>query len=186
MKFSLLRMSLDIVLGPMFSGKSSHAMSYVRRKRAIGKKVIVIKPNIDRRYSQDDVMVTHDREQIPCMVWDVNETLVPRLEITVNDCVVIEEAQFFRGLCQFVVYLLKSYKRDILVVGLDGDARQESFGEVLKCIPFATNVTKLHAYCMLCKDGTVAPFTRRNDDSGPQVDVGGSDKYLPVCIKHLN
>jgi thymidine kinase len=179
-------MSLDIVLGPMFSGKSSYAMSYVRRKKAIGKKVIVIKPNIDRRYSQDDVMVTHDREQTPCMVWDVSRTLGPLHQITSNDCIVIEEAQFFRGLRDFVNFVLKSHKRDILLVGLDGDARQEPFGEILNCIPFATNVTKLHAYCMLCKNGTLAPFTRRNDNSGPQIDVGGSDKYLPVCLNHLH
>jgi thymidine kinase len=73
-----------------------------------------------------------------------------------------------------------------MLIGLDGDARQEPFGEILNCIPFATNITKLHAYCMICKDGTIAPFTRKNDNSGPQVDVGGSDKYLPVCLKHIN
>jgi len=179
-------MSLDIVLGPMFSGKSSYATSFVRRQKAIGKKVIVIKPNIDSRYSPGDVMVTHDREQTPCMVWDVSRLLAPSLEITNNDCIVIEEAQFFRGLRNFVIYMLKSYGRHVLLVGLDGDARQESFGDILSCIPFATNVTKLHAYCMLCKDGTLAPFTKRNDNSGPQIDVGGSDKYLPVCLKHLN
>ena len=179
-------MSLEIVLGPMFSGKSSHAMSYVRRKKAIGKKVIVVKPNIDRRYSQDDVMVTHDREQTPCMVWDVERNLNPIDAITKNDCIVVEEAQFFKGLRDFVIFILKSHRRDILIVGLDGDARQESFGEILNCIPFATHLTKLHAYCMICKDGTLAPFTRKNDNSGPQVDVGGSDKYLPVCLKHIN
>jgi thymidine kinase len=179
-------MSLEIVLGPMFSGKSSHAMSYVRRQKVIEKSVIVIKPNIDNRYSNESVMVTHDREQIPCMVWDVNRTLAPTFEITSNDCIVIEEAQFFRGLRDFVIFILKSHKRNILLVGLDADARQESFGEILNCIPFATNVTKLHAYCMICKDGTIAPFTRRNDNNGPQVDIGGSDKYLPVCLRHLN
>jgi thymidine kinase len=179
-------MSLDIVVGPMFSGKSSYAMSYVRRQKAIGKKVLVIKPNIDTRYSHDDMLVTHDKEQIPCMVWDVANALAPRDSITTNQCIVIEEAHFFRGLRDFVVYALKMYKRDVLLVGLDGDARQNSFGEILECIPYATHVTKLSAYCMLCKDGTLAPFTRKNDNGGPQIDVGGADKYLPVCLKHLH
>jgi thymidine kinase len=179
-------MSLDIVLGPMFSGKSSHAMSYVRRQRAIGKKVIIIKPNIDRRYSQEDVMITHDHEQIPCTIWDVNRPLSPTNKITTNDCIVIEEAHFFSGLRNFVIYILKSWRRDIMLVGLDGDTRQELFGEILNCIPFATNITKLHAYCMFCKDGTIAPFTRNRTDNCPQVDVGGPDKYLPVCLKHIN
>ena len=170
----------------MFSGKSSYAMSYVRRQKAIGKKVLVIKPNIDTRYSQDDVMITHDRDQIPCMVWDVANALAPRDSITTNQCIVIEEAHFFRGLRDFVIYMLKMYRRDVLLVGLDGDARQNSFGEILECIPYAMHVTKLSAYCMLCKDGTLAPFTRKNDSGGPQIDVGGADKYLPVCLKHLH
>jgi thymidine kinase len=179
-------MSLEIVLGPMFSGKSSHGISYVRRQKVIGKSVIVIKPNIDNRYSQEDVMITHDNEQIPCMIWDVDRPLSPTQQITNNKCIVIEEAQFFRGLRDFVIFVLKAHKRDVMLIGLDGDARQEPFGEILNCIPFATNITKLHAYCMICKDGTIAPFTRKNDNSGPQVDVGGSDKYLPVCLKHIN
>ena len=72
-------MSLEIVIGPMFSGKSTYALSYIRRQKAIGKKVVVIKPNIDNRYSQDNVLVTHNREQSPCMLWDVNESLNPTI-----------------------------------------------------------------------------------------------------------
>jgi thymidine kinase len=179
-------MSLEIVVGPMFSGKSSYAMSYVRRQKSIGKKVLVIKPKIDTRYSQEDVLVTHDKEQLPCIVWDVTTAISPRDSIMQHQCIVIEEAQFFKGLRDFVTFVLKLYKRDILLVGLDGDAHQKPFGEILECIPMATHVTKLHAYCMLCKDGTLAPFTRKNDNSGPQIDVGGAEKYVPVCLKHLH
>jgi thymidine kinase len=180
-------MALEIVIGPMFSGKSSYALSYIRRQRAIGKKVVVIKPNIDNRYSEDDVLVTHDREQTHCMIWPVNELLNPSYQqIRESDCIVLEEAQFFRGVRTFVGYALRAYKKDILVVGLDGDAQQEQFGELLNCIPWATKVTKLCALCKYCGDGTLAPFTKKLGSAvSQQVDVGGDDKYVSVCLKHL-
>ena len=174
-------MSLEIVIGPMFSGKSSHAMAFVRRQRAIGKSVIVIKPDIDTRYSQDNVMVTHNNEQIPCKVWPTDRPLTPVYSIIENEFIVIEEAQFFKGLYSFVQYVLKAYNRHILVVGLDGDATQNKFGEVLDCIPYAKSVTKLCALCAECRDGTLAPFTKRTGHMEAQVDVGGNEKYIPVC-----
>jgi thymidine kinase len=180
-------MSLEVVLGPMFSGKSTYALSYIRRQQAIGKQVLVMKPNIDNRYSEDDVLVTHNHEQTSCMVWSTTQALNPVIpQIRQADCIVLEESQFFQGLETFVMYILRSYKKDILVVGLDGDAHQGKFGEILNCIPWATQVTKLCALCKKCKDGTLAPFTRRiSNEHGQQVDVGGVEKYESVCLKHL-
>jgi thymidine kinase len=177
-------MSLEIVIGPMFSGKSSYALSYVRRQRAIGKRVLVIKPNIDTRYSNESVVVTHNNEKIPCMLWDVTNPLC-EISNTNYDCFVVEEAQFFTHLHHFCEYLLKEHKH-ILVVGLDGCAQQKKFGEVLDIIPLATSVTKLSALCSDCKDGTPAHYTKKLEWGGEQqVDVGGAEKYVAVCLRHL-
>lgn len=180
-------MSLEIVLGPMFSGKSSFALSYIRRQHAIDKKVLVIKPNIDNRYSEEKVLITHDREQTPCVLWNIEESLNPVIEDVRNaDCIVIEEAQFFTGLVTFVTYALKAYRKNILVVGLDGDAHQRPFGEIFGCIPWATTVTKLCAFCKYCKDGTPAIFTKKiGGQTNQQIEVGGDQTYVSVCLKHL-
>ena len=180
-------MSLEVVIGPMFSGKSSYALSYIRRQHSIDKKVLVIKPNIDDRYSKESVIVTHDKEQAPCMVWDVKKFLDPSIEaIQEHDCIVLEEAQFFRGITTFVPHIVSVLKKDVLVVGLDGDAQQVWFGEILNCIPWATKVTKLCALCKYCKDGTLAPFTKKlQGDITKQIDVGSENKYVSVCLKHL-
>lgn len=180
-------MSVEIVIGPMFSGKSTYALSYTRRQHAIGKKVLIIKPNIDNRYSDGEVMSTHDREHMPCMIWSTEELLNPAIiHVRDADCIVLEESQFFRGLETFVSYAMRAYNKDILIIGLDGDAHQKPFGEVLNCIPWATKVTKLCALCRHCRDGTLAPFTKKIDNEiHEQVDVGGSEKYESVCLKHL-
>ncbi len=181
-------MSLEVVLGPMFSGKSSYALSYVRRQRAIGKKVLVIKPDIDNRYTNDNYLVTHNQEKIPCMMWKTDKPLCEIKDID-YDCFVVEEAQFFHHLHHFCQHLLFAEKRDILVVGLDGCAQQKKFGEILDVIPMSTSVTKLSALCCICRDGTPAPYTRKMKiewgGEETQVDVGGADKYVAVCLKHL-
>lgn len=179
-------MALEIVIGPMFSGKSTYALSYIRRQRAIGKTVVVIKPNIDNRYSHDDVLVTHNDERTPCILWDVEQQIGPMERILNADCLVFEEAQFFKGLTSFVGWFLRAHRKDILIVGLDADAHQRTFGEILECIPWASTVTKLNALCCECRDGTIAPYTRRKqNDTAQQVDVGGADKYAAVCLTHL-
>ena len=178
-------MSLEIVVGPMFSGKSSYALSYIRRQQAINKKVVVIKPNIDNRYSEEEVLVTHNQETTPCLLWNVDQKLGPTEKILNADVVVFEEAQFFQGLRHFMSWFIRAYTKDVLIVGLDGDAHQNSFGEILDCIPWATKVTKLCALCKICRDGTEAPFTKKLNNDGQQVDVGGCEKYESVCLRHL-
>jgi len=177
-------MSLEVVIGPMFSGKTSYALSYVRRQRAIGKQVLVIKPNIDNRYSSEASIVTHNNERIPCIMWDSNISLCKMSDIN-YDCFVIEEAQFFTHLHDFCSKLLIVEHKHILVVGLDGCAQQKKFGEVLDIIPLATSLTKLAALCLECKNGTPAPYTKKLEEGGTQVDVGGAEKYVAVCLRHL-
>lgn len=182
-------MSLELVIGPMFSGKSTYALSWIRRQRAISKKVIVIKPDIDRRYSNDNVLITHNLDSVSCMVWKTDEVLNPFLiEILESDCIVLDEAQFLMGITSFVKYAVHVHHKHVLIVGLDGDAKQRKFGELLDCIPLSTTVTKLNALCSHCKDGTPAPFCQRREigDCNPQIDVGGADKYEAVCLKHLS
>ena len=101
-----------------------------------------------------------------------------------HDCYVIEEAQFFEGLYG-LCYKLLFQKKNILVVGLDGCSSQFKIGEILNVIPFANTVTKLNAFCFRCKDGTLAPYSRRLTNTTSQVEVGGADKYIAVCLEHL-
>ena len=178
-------MSIEIVIGPMFSGKTSYAISYIRRQNAIDKSCLVIKPDIDMRYTSDELIVSHNGETAKCIYWHSGKPLEVIPEMTGADCIVFEEAQFFEGFYKFIHTLLYVHKKNILIVGLDGDARQQQFGEILQCIPLATKVTKLCALCHKCKDGTLAPYTKRKEYSTEQIIIGGNDKYESVCLKHL-
>ena len=168
----------------MFSGKSSYAVSYARRQRAIGKKVLIVKPDIDTRFNTLPVLQTHDDECLPCKVWDTRKPLCEMTELS-YDCYVIEEAQFFTHLRHFCEHMLRELHKDILVVGLDGCAQQKTFGEICDVIPLATTVQKRNALCSVCRDGTLAPYTKKLGTMKEQVDVGGAEKYVAVCLRHL-
>lgn len=174
------KMSLEIVMGPMFSGKSSYIYSIVKRYRALNIPVLVIKPSIDVRYSADPEVVTHDGVRFDCVTSGI-ELTTNVLGANKYDVVVIEEAQFFTNLVKCVTALVETYGKNVVVVGLDGDSNRKPFGELLQCIPLADKVTKLNALCAKCKDGTPALFTYRTAKEESQVFVGGAQEYKPLC-----
>lgn len=177
-------MPLEIVCGPMFSGKSSYAIAYVRRHKAIGKRVIAVKPALDSRYSTHDEMVSHNQDRIPCVRWNTDHPFALTCDMLQADVVVIEEAQFFKGLYD-MLYVLLTRGKEVLMVGLDGTSDQTPFADFLQCIPLATHVTKLSALCLHCRDGTLAPYTRALVRHATEIEVGGADKYESVCFRHL-
>ncbi len=182
-------MSLELLLGPMFAGKSSALLSIVRRHRALGWSVCVITHSCDTRYGTNQV-VNHDQQRCPAIA---TTTLTPVLEMPEyqqSRLVVVEEAQFFGDLVSFVTKAVDEDGKHVVVVGLDGDAGRKPFGRVLDLVPLADRITKLTAMCKLCADGTPAIFTFAAADdavaatAAGEACVGAADKYMPMCRKH--
>jgi thymidine kinase len=76
--------------------------------------------------------------------------------------------------------------KHVVVSGLDGDSNRNPFGDLIKLIPICDTVDKLTAYCIKCNDGTLGPFTKKISNSDCIVDIGGIDKYIPVCRNHYH
>ena len=182
-------MSLRIVIGPMFAGKTSEIQSVVRRYGCLNKKVLVLTANIDTRYGTS-ALINHDQTAIPAYAVEIH-SLQEVLEWTVfkeATAVVVDEAQFFIGcLLPFVRTAVDTWNKHVVVVGLDSDAEQRPFGDVLALIAHADTVEKKTALCRHCGDGTPAIFTKALGcrKGGVQVAVGGADMYEPVCRRHF-
>ena len=175
------QMFLEVVCGPMFSGKSSYIYTIVNRYASIGIQTLVIKPASDIRYSDKSEVVTHDGVKFSCYSTAGHLMNIPH-DVTISPkVIIIEEAQFFDDLLVFARTMVESFGKNVVVVGLDGDSNRKPFGQVLDCIPIADKVTRLTAMCADCADGTPALFSYRKVDSGGQVLVGGSESYAPYC-----
>lgn len=185
-------MSLELLIGPMFAGKSSAIQSIVRRHQSLGWKVFVITNSMDTRYSDSPMIVNHDKQMMPAVATDKLMPMLETQEYKESRLVVVEEAQFFPDLIPFIEAVVDSDGKHAVVVGLDGDADRRPFGHVLDLVPMADRVTKLTAMCKHCGDGTPAIFTfAHNTDteaaiaSGSVINVGADEKYVPLCRKHF-
>lgn len=151
-------MSLELIVGPMFSGKSTEIRRRVKRAQAVGHKVLVIKHDKDVRYSDKPEVTTHDQLTVHA---ELASRLLPMLEHAIcHKLVVIEEVQFFEDVedvRQFVHRLIWA-GREVVAVGLDGDFNREPWPVVSALTPLAHKSQKLLAICMRCKKND-APYT---------------------------
>ena len=179
-------MSLTIVLGPMFSGKSSYLLSSIRKYNEIGWSTYIITSCFDNRYTNETKIVNHNQESCKAdIAVEKLSDISNKKDYLESKVIIIEEAQFYPDLVDFVLEAVEVYEQHVIVAGLDGDASRKPFGKILELIPYADSIVKLKAYCKVCGDGTEALFTSKKVHDEKVVDIGSSDKYEALCRKHF-
>lgn len=193
---------LELIIGPMYSGKTSRLVEVYKQCQFCDISVAVINHVIDNRYDEE-LLSTHDKIKIPCIktknlkdVWlsekinlenNIDENIPhiqDKFQIARSDVILINEGQFFEDLYDVVIDMLKCGKK-VYVCGLDGDFERKKFGQILDLIPLCDKVDKLTSLCTLCKNGTRGIFSMRLTQETQQT-VVGSDNYIPVCRKCYN
>jgi len=170
---------LELILGPMFSGKTSRLVEIYKQCNFCNIPVTVINHSIDNRYD-DELLSTHDKIKIPCIKTDLLANIwhsASRLDP--SEVILINEGQFFPDLYETVVSML-AFGKKVYVCGLDGDFERKKFGQILDLIPICDKVSKLTSLCSICKNGTPGIFSKRISSETEQT-VVGSDNYIPVC-----
>ncbi|KAF6097665.1 thymidine kinase 1 [Phyllostomus discolor] len=169
-----MRCPEEVILGPMFSGKSTELMRRVQRFQIAQYKCLVIKYAKDTRYS--NLFSTHDRntmEALPaCQLRDTTQ------EALGVDVIGIDEGQFFPDIVEFSEAMANSGKT-VIVAALDGTFQRKAFGAILNLVPLAESVVKLNAVCMECF--REAAYTKRLGLEKEVEVIGGADKYHAVC-----
>lgn len=168
---------IEIVAGPMFSGKSEELIRLLRRSAIARQRLQVFKPALDNRYSEDDV-VSHSRWRVPCEVVENSGEILKRLDPR-TEVVGIDEGQFFDdGLSKVCTHLANLGKR-VIVAGLDMDYRGIPFGPMPELLAIAEEVHKIQAICTRC--GAPASYTQRLTEDEARVVVGATDVYEARC-----
>jgi thymidine kinase len=188
---------LELIIGPMFSGKTSRLVDIYKQCKFCNIPVVVINHSTDNRYD-DELLSTHDHIKIPCIktdnlgyIWKeepetngIFKILRDREESYFADVILINEGQFFDDLYEVVNSMLTHGKK-VYVAGLDGDFQRQKFGQILDLIPLCDNVVKLKSLCGKCKNGTLGIFSKRLTNESEQT-VIGFDNYMPVCRNCYN
>jgi thymidine kinase len=173
---------LEVVCGPMFSGKSEEMIRRLRRAEIAGQRVILFKPRIDDRYDVADV-VSHAGVRMAAVPVDGCAELVARARSL--EVVGIDEVQFFEPAIVDAALALADGGARVVVAGLDQDFRREPFGPMPELLTRAEFVDKLQAVCHRC--GGPATTTQRLVDgrpapyAGETIVVGALDSYEARC-----
>jgi len=170
---------LELILGPMFSGKTSRLLEIYKQCTFCNISVAVINHSSDTRYDNQTMLSTHNQQKIPCYSFDFLSGIVTHPDISQQEVILINEGQFFQDLVPITQILLNQGKK-IYIAGLDGDFQRKKFGPLLDLVPLCDKVTKLTSLCSHCRDGTLAIFSLRLSQEKQQTLVG-ADNYIPVC-----
>ena len=179
---------LDIILGPMFSGKTTKLLEIMEVFDKEGVKYIAIKPEIDNRYTDtnNNYIVSHNLKKKQCStvsnLKDIFEEIKNNQDTDLIQYILIDEGQFFNNLYNFCILCLEKLSINVIVTGLDGDYKRKPMGEILDLLPIANKISKLSSKCNMCKEDAI--FTHRTVANTDQVLIGGSDEYIPLCRKH--
>jgi thymidine kinase len=173
---------IELILGPMFAGKTTEMLRRVRRAEYANKKVALVKYSKDCRYGCNNNVTTHDlisREGYLAL------TLLPLVsDLDTADVVGLDEGQFYPDVVEFA-HLMKSKGKTVIIASLDGDFLRRPFGYVLDLIPEADSIEKLTAICK--KSGKLAPFTMRTVALQEIEVIGGAEIYQAASRNvHLN
>ena len=168
--------AIEVITGSMFSGKTEELIRRLRRAKIARQNVEIFKPQIDVRYSENEV-VSHDENSIHST--PVENSMNILLLSNDVDVVGIDEAQFFdMGLIEVTSKLADMGIR-VIVAGLDMDFKGMPFGPIPGLMAIADYVTKVHAVCVRC--GNIAQFSHRLPDKEQLVLLGERDIYEPLC-----
>ncbi|NXV03860.1 KITH protein, partial [Cettia cetti] len=166
------RGQIQVIFGPMFSGKSTELMRRVRRFQLAQYRCLLVKYAKDTRYSSSGVS-THDRRALPAgLLKDVYQEALGAAVIG------IDEGQFFPDIVEFCETMANAGKT-VIVAALDGTFQRKAFGSILNLVPLAESVVKLNAVCMECF--REASYTKRLGAEREVEVIGGADKYHSVC-----
>jgi thymidine kinase len=160
--------SLEVIAGPMFSGKTEELIRQVKRAAIAKKRVQVFKPALDSRYGKGKELHSHNGQtyesELITKAQDILDLLDKKTEI-----VAIDEAQWFGKDLIRVVHALLRKKIRVLVAGLAMTFDRQPFEPTPTLMAMADRVSKLSAVCYIC--GEEAVFHKRVTKNTKNIDA---------------
>tara|TARA_B100000579_G_C22839364_1_gene860593 strand:- start:466 stop:1017 length:552 start_codon:yes stop_codon:yes gene_type:complete len=179
-----MRGQLETIVGAMFAGKTSELLKRILWAKHQNKKIIVIKPIIDNRYSQEKIITHNDlsHECFSMKSWEgVNKNFSFKKEVV--DVVFLDEIQFMntKDTLENIDNILNN-GIDVVCAGLDQDSRGQPWETSAMLLGFSDKIIKIYGFCNVC--GMEATKTYRKTEGGDRTKVGAADIYEPRCLKH--
>ena len=179
-----MRGKLETIVGAMFAGKTSELLKRILWAKHQNKKILVLKPVIDNRFS-DKLIVTHNNLSHECYAMKNWQDACSRfnLEKKFYNLIFLDEIQFMdtKDTVDNVERILNT-GTDVICAGLDQDSRGRPWETSSFLLGLSDKIIKIYGFCNVC--GMEATKTYRKEEGGERTKVGDSDIYEPRCLKH--
>jgi thymidine kinase len=175
---------IDIITGPMFSGKTTELCRRLNILQTLGLKCVYINSDIDNRSLNNFSTHNNMLSKISFDSYKIKE-IYPLKEIGINyDVIGIDEIQFFDNILETIIELVEKHGKKIIVSGLNGDSKRNLFGEMHLLIPYCNHIDKIDSYCVKCYRQGIQRygiFSQKEIKDNNIITIGGSNKYISVC-----
>ncbi|MCC6623405.1 MAG: thymidine kinase [Deltaproteobacteria bacterium] len=168
---------IEVICGPMFSGKTEELIRRLRRARIARQRIQVFKPAIDQRFGSDAV-ISHSQDRFEAKILSSSAELLRAVDDR-TDVVGVDEVQFFDAGIVEVLETLANRGVRVIAAGLDQDYRGRPFEPMPQIMAVAEVVTKTLAVCVRC--GAPAGRSQRLGGGEGRVLVGAAESYEPRC-----
>jgi thymidine kinase len=168
---------IEVICGPMFSGKSEELMRRLRRAMIARKRVQVFKPSIDDRYSAEDI-VSHGDVRMKSEPVNNADAILSKLNAR-TEVIGIDEANFFGQELVAVATHLADAGKQVVIAGLDTDYTGRPFPPIPDLLALSESITKALAICVQC--GNPANHSQRLAESDDLIVVGAAGVYEARC-----
>ena len=185
---------LEIIMGTMFSGKTSYLLNKIALFVELNIKVLYINIDFDNRSNLE--FSTHNpifnnidfknKNKMNENLTMIKVRDLSNITFESYDIIMIDEAHFFDDIIKFTKKLIDN-KKHVIIATLIADYKGNKFGKVLDLIPICDKIVRLESYCIECskqKKINKAIYSKRITKNKESIDIGGSDKYIAVCREH--
>src|SRR5260370_39899862 len=168
---------IEVICGPMFSGKSEELIRRLRPAMIARKRVERLEPTIDNRYSDNEI-VSHGDLRMNTQVVSSAKEIPDRIDWR-SEVVGIDEANFMGPQLVDIAQRLADSGKQVIISGLDTDYLGRPFAPIPDLLAHAESITKTLAICVRC--GNPAKHTHRLPGADDLIVVGASDMYEARC-----
>lgn len=174
----MMQGKITVIVGPMYSGKTTELLSYIEIYRLGKKKYRVFKPIIDNRFRMEEIRSHSGMKESAIPIPKSRDAFK---YITDEKAIFFDEVQFFDKDLTEVAKELRHKGKDVICAGLDMSFKENPFETTALLLSLADEVLKKRAVCHECGEynGMISYKYVKNES---EIDVGGLEKYYAVCL----
>ncbi len=171
--------------GTVGSAKTLNLLAVAHNYRQQGKKILLMKPDLDNRFGKDRIKSRAGLESQADLLI-LNEKSLQGLDYTGISCILVDEVQFLPPKAiEELRRITLDWNIPVICYGLRTDFKSHLFEGTLRLMELADSIEEVKATCFYCNRKSIMNLKHVNGvatNEGPVVDLGAEEKYFPTCF----